>query len=93
MVLAGLLDALWAGIVWIAIGGVAGAIGDYVMREERLGTLVTVAIGIGGAVFGGLFPGLIGLGDKGIFWTYLACICGAVAALVFAKKQLEHTQQ
>lgn len=91
MVLASLLDALWAGIVWIAIGGVVGAIGDYVMQEERLGMLVTIVIGIGGGVLGGLFPGLIGLGDKGVFWTYLACVCGAIAALVFAKKQLEHS--
>lgn len=91
MVLASLLDALWAGIVWIAIGGVAGAIGDYVMQEERLGTPVTVVIGIGGGVLGGLFPGLIGMGDKGNFWTYLACVCGAVAALVFAKRQVDRT--
>lgn len=88
MVLAGLLDALWAGIVWIAIGAVAGAIGDYVMREERLGMAVTVVIGIGGGVLGGLIPGLIGIGDKGNFWTYLTCVCGAIAALVFARRQV-----
>lgn len=92
MVLADLLEALWTGIVWIAIGAVAGAIGDYVMRKERLGTLCTVAVGIGGGVLGGAFPGLLGLGMRGLFWTSIACLCGAVSALLFARRLVERAK-
>ena len=39
MILASVLGTLWGWIVWIVIGGIAGAIADQLVQGNRLGCL------------------------------------------------------
>jgi uncharacterized membrane protein YeaQ/YmgE (transglycosylase-associated protein family) len=74
-------------IGWIVLGLLAGLIAKALMPgEERGGFLVTLALGIGGALLGGFLASVFGLGDPiDEFFdisTWLAAIGGSLLILV-----------
>jgi uncharacterized membrane protein YeaQ/YmgE (transglycosylase-associated protein family) len=81
LVMASVLGTLWAWIVWIVIGGLAGALADRLIQGDKLGILGNIVIGIVGGLIGGAILGLFGLGGEGILWTFLTAFLGAVLLL------------
>ncbi|MGH3105781.1 MAG: GlsB/YeaQ/YmgE family stress response membrane protein [Rubrobacteraceae bacterium] len=68
-------------IGWIIIGLIAGALGKLIMPgDDPGGIIVTILLGIAGAVVGGFLAGLIGLGG-GILWTIVIATLGAIILL------------
>jgi uncharacterized membrane protein YeaQ/YmgE (transglycosylase-associated protein family) len=80
-VMASVLGTLWAWIVWIVIGGLAGALADRLIQGDKLGILGNIVIGIVGSLIGGGILGLFGIGGEGILWTFLTAFLGAVLLL------------
>lgn len=67
---------------WILIGGLAGLIARAVMPgRDRLGCLLTILLGIAGAVVAALIGNLLGLGGDGDRSSLLSAIVGAVIIL------------
>jgi uncharacterized membrane protein YeaQ/YmgE (transglycosylase-associated protein family) len=81
MVVAGVLGTLWAWIVWIVLGGIAGAIADRVVQGNQLGIIGNIVVGVVGGLLGGFVLGLFGIGVNGIFWTFVTCLVGAFVLL------------
>jgi uncharacterized membrane protein YeaQ/YmgE (transglycosylase-associated protein family) len=80
---------LFSIIGWIVTGAIAGYVASLVLRAERQGCLLNIALGVAGAFVGGFvmsnfFPGLFNLfGEKaGFLNTILHAIVGAVLILV-----------
>lgn len=67
---------------WIIVGGLAGMLAQYLMGEES-GCLVTVLIGVVGAVIGGLVLNLFGIGGvNGLsLWSIIVATLGAAILL------------
>jgi uncharacterized membrane protein YeaQ/YmgE (transglycosylase-associated protein family) len=84
-VIAGILGTVWAWIVWIVIGGLAGAIADRVVQGDQLGILGNIIVGIIGGLIGGFILGLFGIGVNGILWTFLTALVGAFILLLIIK--------
>ena len=75
-----LADYGW--LLWILIGLLAGAIAKaLVPGREPGGCLVTILIGIGGAVLAGFLGQQLGWYDRGEGAGFLAAIVGAVLIL------------
>jgi uncharacterized membrane protein YeaQ/YmgE (transglycosylase-associated protein family) len=73
-------------IGWIVLGLLAGLIAKAIMPgEERGGFIVTLLLGIGGALLGGFLASVFGLGDPiDEFFdisTWVAAIIGALLIL------------
>jgi uncharacterized membrane protein YeaQ/YmgE (transglycosylase-associated protein family) len=73
-------------IGWIVLGFLAGVIAKAIMPgEERGGCILTILLGVGGALLGGFIAWILGLGDPiDEFFdlsTWLAAIVGAVVIL------------
>ena len=69
-------------IAWIIIGLVAGALAKLIMPgDDPGGIIVTILIGIAGAIIGGFLTSLIGLGGGGIIWTIIVATIGAIILL------------
>ena len=81
-VLASVLGTLWAWIVWIVIGGIAGAIADQVVQGNKLGILGNIIVGIVGGLLGGFILGLFGISVNGIFWTFVTAVIGVIVLLL-----------
>jgi uncharacterized membrane protein YeaQ/YmgE (transglycosylase-associated protein family) len=79
--MASVLGTLWAWIIWIVVGGFAGALADRLIQGDKLGILGNIVIGIIGGLTGGAILGLFGLGGDGILWTFLTAFLGAVLLL------------
>nr|BBH93783.1 hypothetical protein KTA_19820 [Thermogemmatispora argillosa] len=84
-VLAGVLGTLWAWIVWIIIGGLAGAIADRLVQGDQLGILGNIIVGIIGGLLGGAILGALNITVSGIFWTFVTALVGAIILLVIVK--------
>ena len=70
-------------IGWIIIGLIAGALGKLIMPgDDPGGIIVTILLGIAGAVVGGFLAGLIGLGGGGVLWTIVIATLGAIILLL-----------
>lgn len=85
LVLASVLGTLWVWIVWIVIGGIAGAIADRLIQGNQLGILGNIIVGIIGGLIGGIILGLFGIGGQGIVWTFVTCLIGAIILLWIVK--------
>jgi uncharacterized membrane protein YeaQ/YmgE (transglycosylase-associated protein family) len=81
LVMASILGTVWAWIVWIIIGGIAGAIADRVVQGNQLGIIGNIIVGIVGGLLGGFILGLFGIGVSGWFWTFLTALAGAIILL------------
>ena len=69
-------------IGWIIIGLIAGALAKLIMPgDDPGGIIVTMLIGIAGAIVGGFLAGLIGLGGGGWIWSILIATIGAIILL------------
>lgn len=73
-------------ISWIIIGGLAGAIANYIMKEDG-GLFKNIILGILGGSFGGFLTSLIG--GEGItgfnIWSLLVATFGAIALISIAR--------
>jgi uncharacterized membrane protein YeaQ/YmgE (transglycosylase-associated protein family) len=85
LVIAGVLGILWAWIVWIVVGGLAGAIADRLIQGNQLGIVGNIIVGIIGGVLGGVILGLFNLGGTGIIWTFITALLGAIILLWIVK--------
>ena len=84
-VLASVFGTLWTWIVWIVIGGLAGALADRWIQGDKLGILGNILIGIAGGLLGGFILGIFGLDGNGILWTFVTALLGAALLLWLAK--------
>jgi uncharacterized membrane protein YeaQ/YmgE (transglycosylase-associated protein family) len=69
-------------IAWIVIGAIDGALGKLIMPgRDPGGIIVTILIGMAGAIVGGfIVQGLLGLGG-GFIWSILVATLGAIVLL------------
>jgi uncharacterized membrane protein YeaQ/YmgE (transglycosylase-associated protein family) len=76
---------LYALIFWIIVGLIAGALARLIMPgDDPGGILVTIIIGIVGAVIGGWLLSFLGLGGAATgawIWSIISGIIGAVILL------------
>jgi len=82
------MDRLWeifgehGWLWWIIIGLIAGAIAKLIMPgRDPGGWIVTILIGIAGAVVSALIGDMLGLGDRGDSTSLLSAIVGALIIL------------
>lgn len=69
-------------IGWIIIGLIAGLLGKLIMPgDDPGGIIVTILLGIAGALVGGWLASLIGIGGGGIIWTIIIATIGAIILL------------
>jgi uncharacterized membrane protein YeaQ/YmgE (transglycosylase-associated protein family) len=81
LVMASVLGTFWAWIVWIVVGGLAGALADRLIQGDKLGILGNIVVGIIGGVIGGAILGLFGFQGDGIIWTFVTAFLGAALLL------------
>ena len=71
-------------IAWIVLGGLAGWVASMIMgRNDQMGCLTNIVVGIVGAFLGGLIAGLFGKeGVTGFnLWSFIVALVGAVVLL------------
>ena len=76
---------------WIIFGLIAGALAKWIMPgRDPGGILVTIVLGIAGAIVGGLIAWVLGLGTVTGFnlWSFLVAVGGALL-LLFGYRQLK----
>lgn len=81
LVIASVLGTLWAWMVWIVVGGFAGALADRLIQGDKLGILGNIVVGIIGGLIGGAILGLFGFEGSGIIWTFVTALLGAALLL------------
>ena len=70
-------------IFWIIVGGIAGALAKLVMPgDDPGGFIITIILGIAGALVGGFLASLIGIGGGGFIWSILIATIGAIVLLL-----------
>ena len=70
----------WLG--WIIIGLLAGGLAKLIMPgKDPGGCIVTILLGIAGAVVGGVLAGALGIGVAGGAGTFIAAVVGALILL------------
>ncbi|MBB6520531.1 GlsB/YeaQ/YmgE family stress response membrane protein [Pseudoteredinibacter isoporae] len=77
-------------IAWIILGLVAGALARWLMPgEDKMGWILTILLGIGGAFVGGYLGSLLGIGSVSGF-NIVTVITATVGAfiLLFAYNKL-----
>ncbi|GAA6151075.1 GlsB/YeaQ/YmgE family stress response membrane protein [Pseudoteredinibacter isoporae] len=77
-------------IAWIILGLVAGALARWLMPgEDKMGWILTILLGIGGAFLGGYLGSLLGIGSVSGF-NIVTIITATVGAfiLLFAYNKL-----
>jgi uncharacterized membrane protein YeaQ/YmgE (transglycosylase-associated protein family) len=73
---------LGALIFWIIVGLIAGALAKFIMPgDDPGGFIITILLGVAGAVVGGFLASLIGIGGGGIIWTIIIATIGAIILL------------
>lgn len=85
LVLANIFGFIWAWIVWIVIGGLAGAVADRLIQGNQLGIIGNVVVGVVGGLLGGIILGLFGIDVRGIIFTFITALVGAIILLWIAK--------
>jgi uncharacterized membrane protein YeaQ/YmgE (transglycosylase-associated protein family) len=69
-------------IGWIIIGLIAGALAKFIMPgDDPGGFIITIILGIAGALVGGFLASLIGIGGGGILWSIIIATIGAIILL------------
>jgi len=71
-------------IAWIIFGLIAGVIAKLIMPgDDPGGFIVTILLGVAGALLGGFVGSLLGLGDiSGFnFWSLVLAVLGAILLL------------
>jgi uncharacterized membrane protein YeaQ/YmgE (transglycosylase-associated protein family) len=77
------MSVLWALVIWIIVGGIAGWLASLIVTGGGFGLLGNIALGILGAIVAGwLFPAIgLGLGG-GIIGAIIAAMLGAIIVLL-----------
>ena len=76
---------------WIIFGLIAGSLAKWIMPgRDPGGILVTIVLGVAGAIIGGLIASVLGLGTVTGFnlWSFLVAVGGALL-LLFGYRQLK----
>jgi uncharacterized membrane protein YeaQ/YmgE (transglycosylase-associated protein family) len=69
-------------IFWIIVGGIAGALAKLIMPgDDPGGFIITIILGIAGALVGGFLASLIGIGGGGLIWSIIIATIGAIVLL------------
>lgn len=72
-------------LAWILFGLIVGALAKLIMPgDQKGGWIVTIILGIVGALVGGFVAGLLGIGDDGNPWdigTIAVSVVGAIIVL------------
>ena len=69
-------------IFWIIVGGIAGALAKLIMPgDDPGGFIITILLGIAGAIVGGFLGRLIGIGGGGLIWSIIIATIGAIILL------------
>lgn len=78
-------------VTWIILGLVVGALAKVIMPgKDPGGVVVTILIGIAGAVVGGFIGSVVGLGDvTGFNLGSLAIATGGAILLLFGYRRLK----
>ena len=70
-------------IGWIIIGLIAGTLAKFIMPGDDPGDfIITIILGIAGALVSGFLASLISIGGGGAIWTMIIAAIGAVFVLV-----------
>ena len=71
-------------LAWIIIGLIAGALGKLIMPgDDPGGIIVTILIGMVGAVVGGfVMYNILGFNQGGFIWSIIVATIGAIILLV-----------
>ena len=78
---------LWALIIWLVIGGVAGYLAGNVMGEKRpFGLIGDIVLGILGSIAGGWILGFLGLGTSGLIGSFITAFIGAMVLIWIVRK-------
>ena len=73
---------LWALIVWLIIGALAGFIANKIMNSGSGGLLGNLVLGIIGSLVGGYGLSLLGVsGNGGLIATFLVAVLGAIVLI------------
>ena len=73
---------LGALIFWIIVGLIAGVLAKFIMPgDDPGGFIITIILGIAGALVGGFLASLIGIGGGGFIWTTPIATIGAIILL------------
>lgn len=81
LALAQVAGAGWAWLVWIAIGTIFGRLANRLAVANRLQAFGNTALGVFGAVFGGLALTVSGVELPNPFWTFVTAALGALLVL------------
>ena len=76
-----MFGTLWTWLVWIIVGGFAGALADRWIQGDRLGIVGNIVIGMVGGLIGGAILDLFGIEGRGIVWTFVTAFLGAALLL------------
>jgi uncharacterized membrane protein YeaQ/YmgE (transglycosylase-associated protein family) len=84
-VIAAVDNVVWAWIVWIVVGGLAGWLASKLVQGTGLGLLLDIVAGIVGGFIGGIILHAFGVTGGGIFWTFVTAFIGAVILLAIVR--------
>ena len=73
-------------IWWILVGLIAGWAAGKIMKGSGYGPLTDIALGIVGAVVGGLLLGILGIHSEGFIGTIIVAIIGAVFLIWLSRR-------
>jgi len=73
--------SFWHLVGFVILGGLVGWLAGLAFRRRGFGCLGNVAVGVIGAVLGGLFFRLVGWGFAGLLGSLLTAFIGAVLFL------------
>lgn len=71
---------------WILIGLIAGWAASKIMGAGGYGLVVDIALGIAGAIVGGLLLGLLGIHGEGPIGTMIVAIFGGVFLIWLSRR-------
>ncbi|MGD1317749.1 GlsB/YeaQ/YmgE family stress response membrane protein [Chryseobacterium sp. 2R14A] len=70
-------------LAWILFGLIVGAIAKLLMPgDQKGGWIMTIILGIVGALVGGFVAGLIGIGDDGNPWDFGTIAVSVIGAII-----------
>lgn len=78
---------MWAIIVWIVVGGIAGWLASKIMgTDAQQGIILNVVVGVIGGLLGGwLLQWIYDPQGTSIIWTFITCLAGACILLFLVK--------
>lgn len=75
-------------IGWIVVGGLAGWVASRITKTDaQMGLLLNIVVGVVGGLLGGFLLRAfdVNVAGRGLVFSFLTCLLGAVLLLAFAK--------